>query len=112
MRVLLDHCMPKQFGRLLAGHSVQTTTAMKWSSLANGELLEAAAEHFDALITVDRNLQFQQHKGQLPIAVITLVAVSNRARDLQPHVPEVLRLLAAGIQKQVYIVPLDPQRPA
>jgi hypothetical protein len=104
MRVLLDHCMPKQFGRLLIGHEVQTTSALGWSNLSNGKLLDAGADRFDVLVTVDRNLQFQQHTGALPMAVFTLVAVSNRLRDLEPFVPEVLRLLSLDMQKRVYVL--------
>lgn len=54
MNILLDHCVPKQFGFLLDGHYVRTTHFMKWDALQNGELLTAAAAgKYDIFITVD-----------------------------------------------------------
>jgi hypothetical protein len=72
---------------------------MKWTELSNGELLATAAQEFDAIVTVDRNLQFQQHRGGLPISVITMAAVTNRLDDLAPFAPDLLRLLASGLQR-------------
>jgi hypothetical protein len=43
-----------------------------------------AAERFDAFVTVDRNLSFQQKLRTLCIGVVVLVARSNRLVDLQP----------------------------
>ena len=53
----------------------------------NGELLTLAEKDFDAFITVDRNLSFQQHLPRYNIAVIVLRARSNRLQDLRPLVP-------------------------
>ena len=39
MKVLLDHCVPRPFGRLLTGHEVATTYEMDWARLFNGKLL-------------------------------------------------------------------------
>lgn len=104
MKVLLDHCVPKGFGGLLTGHVVHTASFMKWDGLKNGELLQAAAPEYSVLVTVDRNLRFQQHVGELPLAVFALACVSNRLEDLAPLAPAVLKLLAAGPQKQVYTI--------
>ena len=78
---------PKPFGRLLIGHFVRSSEYMGWDHLENGDLLNAAAPQYDVLVTVDTNLEFQQHTGDLPMTVIALVAPSNRPRDLAPHVP-------------------------
>ena len=51
---------------------------MKWTSLGNGALLEQAATAFDVLLTADQNIEFQQNLATLPIAVVVLVADSNR----------------------------------
>lgn len=77
---------------------------MGWDHLENGDLLEAAASQYDVLVTVDKNLQFQQHVGDLPMTVFALVAISNRPRDLAPLAPEVVRLLGTKLQRRVYIV--------
>lgn len=95
MRVLLDESLPRPLGRLLTGHVVRTVTQEGWTSFENGELLRASAEWFDVLVTADQNLEHQQNPATLPIAVVVLVAESNRLESLEPLVPELLRILAS-----------------
>jgi len=59
-------------------------------------LLELASRQFDAFVTVDRNLSFQQRLERFSIAVIVLQAKSNRLTDLQPLVPGLLKALATA----------------
>ena len=63
---------------------------MAWSTIKNGELLALVAKEFEVLVTVDRNLSFQQNLPAFDIAVIVLRAKSNRLADRQPLVPELL----------------------
>jgi len=93
-RVLLDECIDRRFARHLPDHAVSAVPEMGWSGAANGRLLKLAQEQFDAFITVDRNLSFQQNLPAFDIAVIVLHARSNRLQDLIPLVPEVLARLA------------------
>lgn len=102
MNVLLDHCVPKPFGRLLVGHEFRTTFQMGWQKLANGVLLAKAAEQFELFITVDQNVQHQQNLTNLPLAVILLVAPNNQIETLRPLVPEVLRVLGSNITRSMY----------
>ena len=69
---------------------------MGWSAIKNGELLELASEHFDAFVTVDRNLAFQQNVRSLSIAVIVLHAKTNRLADLLPLVPNLLTAIGSA----------------
>jgi len=50
---------------------------MGWCGRKNGELLALAAAEFEAFITVDQNLPYQQNIATLPIAVVVLVTPSN-----------------------------------
>ncbi|MGH2436889.1 MAG: DUF5615 family PIN-like protein [bacterium] len=93
MRVLLDECLPRRLKRELVGHDVRTAPEMGWASKTNGELLALAAADFDVLLTSDRNLSHQQNLSAFDIAVIVLVAVSNRIDDLRPLVPQILAAL-------------------
>jgi hypothetical protein len=61
MRLLLDESVPKRLRRSLADHSVRTVVEAGWSGVKNGKLLALAAAEFDAFITVDKNLPFQQN---------------------------------------------------
>ena len=93
MRVLLDESVPRPLARLLVGHDARTVTQMKWTSLGNGALLKQAAAEFDVLLTADQNIEFQQNLSTLPIAVLVLVADSNRLESLELLVPAVLQTL-------------------
>ena len=93
MRVLLDESLPRPLGPLLVGHAVQTVGQAGWASFKNGVLLQLAATDFDVLITADQNLEFQQNLQALPLAVLVLVADSNRLESLEPLVPKILETL-------------------
>ncbi len=56
-------------------------------------MLQQAALGFDVLITADQNLEFQQNVKALPMAVVVLVAESNRLESLEPLIPAVLEAL-------------------
>ena len=94
MRVLLDESLPRLLAPLLIGHHARTVTQMTWTSLGNGALLRQAAAEFDALLTADQNIEFQQNLNMLPLAVVVLVAESNRLESLEPLVPAILEALA------------------
>jgi len=86
-RVLLDECLPRHLKRSLAGHEVRTVPEAGWASKENGDLLALAADKFDAFVTVDRNLTFQQNLEKFQIAIVVLVARGNRLEDLLPLAP-------------------------
>ena len=80
--------------RDLSGHDVHHVVDMGWSSKRNGELLQLMlAEGFEALLTVDRNLPFQQNLRASGIAVVIAVARTNRVKELRPLMPRVLDAL-------------------
>jgi hypothetical protein len=54
-------------------------------------LLQLAAEQFDVLLTVDRNLEYQQNFSGLRIAVVVIVAPSNDIDVLRPFMSSVRR---------------------
>ena len=94
MKLLLDECVVHDLKRDLNSHEVATVVEAGFGGLENGELLRAAAGKFDVLITVDRNLPFQQNIGSLQIAVLVLMAQGITYLDLKPLVPEVLASLS------------------
>ncbi|WP_295402434.1 DUF5615 family PIN-like protein [uncultured Thiocystis sp.] len=93
MRLLLDESLPRRLRAYLPGHSVKTVVEMGWSGYKNGRLLAAAAAEFDAFITADKNLPYQQNLTTLPIAVVVLEAPSNERSQLLPLLPELERTL-------------------
>jgi hypothetical protein len=94
MLVLLDECVPRTLKPDLVGHDVRHVADMGWSSKRNGELLRLmVAEGFEALLTVDQNLEFQQNLRASGIGVVLVLARTNRVKELRPLVPQILEAL-------------------
>lgn len=74
MKVLIDHCVPRQFAGLLAGHEARTAREMRWDGLKNGVLMAAAAPAgFVALVTTDKHMRHQQSEHGLLMTVFVLL---------------------------------------
>lgn len=101
MRVLLDECVDRRLADDFQGHDVKTVPDAGWAALKNGELLGRAQQEFDAFVTVDRNLPFQQDLSRFSIAVIVLRAPSNRVADLRGLVPQLLTALPVAKRGEV-----------
>lgn len=70
MKLLLDENLPHDLRYFLPGHQVFTVAFMGWSGVKNGELLgRAAAEGFDALLSLDSGIAYQQNLHALPCSV-------------------------------------------
>ena len=95
MRLLLDESVPAGLRRSLPGHEVKTVGDKGWSGIRNGDLLALAAAEFDAFITVDKNLRFQQNLSTLPVSVVLLDTYSNELAVLLPLVPELEKALSS-----------------
>ena len=94
MRVLLDESLPDELRSEIAGHEVFVVREFGWSGLKNGELLRRSAGRVDAFVTADQNLEYQQNLRNLPVAVMILIAKSNRIQDVRPLIPRLLEHLA------------------
>lgn len=99
MKLLLDKNLPKQLKNDFIEHEIYHITDLRWNGIKNGELLKLMlAEHFDVLLTFDKNLRHQQNFQKYPIAVFVLVAERNQYRFLAPLVEKIkARLINASI---------------
>ena len=102
MRLLLDESVPSRLRRALPTHSVRTVGEMGWSGVKNGKLLALAAVEFDAFVTVDKNLPYQQNLTTLPIAVIVLDAMSIELPALLPLM-SALELQLSSLMPKTYV---------
>ena len=100
MQILLDECVPRPLKREFSDYDVRTVVEMGWSGKKNGELLQLMAQAgITILLTADRNLRYQQNLQQAGVAVVVLIAPSNRLPDLVPLIPDVrnrLKTIAVG----------------
>ena len=68
---------------------------MNWASWKNGELLAAAAAAgFQAFLTMDKSIGYQQNLTTYPIPILAFRARSNDVNTLRPLVPRMLEMLA------------------
>ncbi len=93
MRILLDESLPKALRSRLVGNEVATVVSCGWSGVKNGKLLALAATRFDVFLTADQNIEFQQNLATLPLAVVVLIAKSNRIESIDPVLAELLEVL-------------------
>ena len=106
MWVLLDECLPRRLLRGLPGHEVHTVQGLGWSGTKNGALLRrVASDGFEVFVTVDRNLEHQQHIPDVALAVVALRARSNDDVDLEPLMPAVLAALPTLTPGRVTRIP-------
>lgn len=89
MLILFDQGTPVPLRNALVGHTVRTAYEQGWSTLTNGELLRAAeAEGFEAFVTTDRQLRFQQAVSGRKLAI--LVLPTTRWPVIRIHVASIL----------------------
>jgi hypothetical protein len=106
LKVLFDQGTPAPLRSALTGHNVSTAFEMGWAQLDNGELLKAAEATFDALITTDQNLRYQQDLSGRRLAILVLPTTSWRT--IEKHAAEILAALnklRTGQFQQLTFVP-------
>jgi predicted nuclease of predicted toxin-antitoxin system len=86
MKILLDECIPRTLKYALPDHDCETVPEAGFSGQKNGVLLTLAeSAGFELLVTMDKDLQYQQNLAGHSIAVLIIRARSNRLRDLLQH---------------------------
>ena len=93
MKLLLDECVTRHLKRDFPGHEVHTVEDAGFKGLENGDLLKAASVAYEVLITVDRNLPYQQNIAGLNIAILILAAKRNSYVRLNHLIPRALSAL-------------------
>jgi hypothetical protein len=94
MLLLLDENLPKRLKGDLEPHEVYTVRDKGWNGMKNGVLLSLMLDHhFDALVTFDKNLRFQQNFLKYPLAVFVIHAPSNTYEVLKELTPQILFIL-------------------
>jgi predicted nuclease of predicted toxin-antitoxin system len=86
MKILIDECLPSELKGTPSelGHECQTVRLAGFGSKKNGELLTIAEGRWDVLLTIDRNIKYQQNMTGRSLSIVILRAKSNRMKDLLP----------------------------
>jgi predicted nuclease of predicted toxin-antitoxin system len=105
VKVLLDEHLPFALRKYLTGHEIYTVRYLSWSGVTNGKLLALAASHgFDALVTRDTQMLYQQNARLLPCSIIVIRPRTNRLSDVLACVPGVLKVLESITSPQFYLL--------
>jgi predicted nuclease of predicted toxin-antitoxin system len=98
MKLLLDENLPRRLKVDLHPHEALTVRDMGWSGKSNGALLALMMSNaFDALITFDKNLAYQQNFRTYSLPVIVLDAEDNTYLSLSPLMPRVIKMLSSEL---------------
>ena len=88
MKILLDENIPIKLKKYFSDqHDVYTVSDMQWNSKKNGELLSLMIqEKFEGLVTIDKNLRYQQRIDNVNLALFVLEASNNKIQTLIPYI--------------------------
>jgi predicted nuclease of predicted toxin-antitoxin system len=95
VKVLFDTCVPRPLRKNLPGHEIKTAQEMGWDRVRNGDLIQMAEAVFDAIVTSDQNLKYQQNVTARRIGIVVLPAnylpaVLKLARKIATALSEIL----------------------
>ena len=105
MKILLDECVTRKLRKHLSGHAVQTVTELDLSGLKNGKLLAAAEQMgFEILLTIDKNIDYQQNISKFNLILVVFDAVKSNIKYLAPLVTGFLTQLPDFEKGKTYII--------
>lgn len=95
--------MTKKRRKVLQEDEVYTVTEMGWSGIKNGRLLSVAVkEGFDLLLTIDKNMEYQQNIVAHPITIVVFDVVRNKVEAYLPLVDPFYKQLSTIEKGKVY----------
>ena len=105
MNILFDRGTPVPLRRYLLEHNIDTAYECGWSELSNGDLLTIAEqEHYELLITTDRNLRYQQNLTSRQIAIVVLMSTSwPRIEQHTDRIRSVVNAIQVGDYQEISI---------
>ena len=105
VRILFDTNTPAPLAGAMRGHQVTHTVELRWQSLENGALLDAAeAAGFDVLVTCDQNVRYQQNFTNRKLALVILS--TNHWPTLRPiaaRIAAIVDFMQRGAVMQVNV---------
>ncbi len=88
MKILLDECITKKLKNHLEEFEVYTVVELELSGIKNGKLMTFCVENnFDILLTIDKNLMYQQNLEKYPLTITVLNCISSKIEELVKFLP-------------------------
>ena len=88
MKILLDECVTKRLKKHLNNFDVFTVRELELSGIKNGKLMAFCSDNnFDVLLTIDKNLMFQQNLEKYPVTIVVFNCISSKIEELVLFIP-------------------------
>ena len=105
MKILLDECVTKKLEAQLSEFEVYTVTQLGWGGIKNGKLLTLCTENnFDVLLTIDKNLIYQQNLKKYKISIAVLNTITSKIGEISQFIPSLKAQLPKFEFHKVYII--------
>ena len=105
MKLLLDECLPKRLKSSFQDFEVYTVSELGWSGVKNGKLMSLCIlNHFDILLTIDKNLLYQQNLEKYSLTIVVLNSVTSKIDELVLFVPSFLKQMHHFEKNKAYII--------
>lgn len=105
MKILLDECVTKRLKSYLAEYEVLTISQMKWNGVKNGKLMALCVDNnFDLLLTIDKNLMFQQNLDKYKLTIAVLNSPTSKIEQLILFIPSFKTQVEKFEKKKAYLI--------
>jgi predicted nuclease of predicted toxin-antitoxin system len=105
MKILLDECITKRLKPYLSDFEVYTVTEMKWNGIKNGNLMSLCVDNdFDLLLTIDKNLMFQQNLDKYKLTIVVLNSLTSKIEELVLFLPSFKAQVDKLEKRKAYII--------
>ena len=105
MKILLDECVTKRLKKHLEEFQVFTVRELGLSGIKNGKLMTYCVENeFDILLTIDKNLMYQQNLDKYPVTIVVLNSFTSKIEELITFLPSFKMQVDKLEKNQAYII--------
>lgn len=105
MKILLDECVTKRLKKHLEGFEVYTVSELGLSGTKNGKLMAYCVDNnFDILLTIDKNLMYQQSLEKYPVTIAVLNCFTSKLEELVTFIPSLKAQVNKFQKHKAYLI--------
>jgi predicted nuclease of predicted toxin-antitoxin system len=113
MKLILDEDLPHDLLKAFKGtdHEVVHVEDLGWKGIRNGDLLRRISGTYDALITGDTNMRYQQNLARYDVAIVVLQPRVKVLEQLLALIPATLAAIPKVPKGEATIIAVDDGAP-
>ena len=93
------------FKKHLEKHEIFTVSELGLGGVKNGNLMTyCSGKYFDILLTIDKNILFQQSLAKYPITIVVFNCPSSKIEDILSYLPSFNSQVDNFEKHQAYII--------